>query len=139
MKRGKPLKRTGSLKRTGTKSKKRKSPPRKSRYAERERDFEFMGWVKSLPCLLYQHDGAGPCTPGYVEADHAGLDAGLTRKAPDDTCIPLCSAHHLDRHACTGFFRGRSKQWKRDWRLDAIAKTQAAYPGPGNGITEGEF
>jgi len=117
--------------------KKRKTPKRKTRYASRERDFDYMGWVKTLPCLLYRLEGAGPCSPGYAEADHAGLDAGLSQKAPDNTCIPLCSDHHLDRHAATGFFRGRSKDWKREWRLEAIAKTQAAYPGPGNGIQEG--
>lgn len=121
----------GKLRRTELK---RKSPmkrtpmrkgSRKTKYAMRERDIDYMLWVKTLPCLLAGVDGAGPCT-GVVEADHAGL-RGMGQKAPDDTCIPLCSGHHLDRHACTGFFRGRPKEWKRDWRLCAIAETQAQH------------
>jgi len=106
------------------KSKNRNKPPkRKTKYARRERDFEYMRWVKTLPCLLV---GEGHCS-SVVEADHAGLDAGLNQKAPDRTCIPLCSRHHLDRHAATGYFRGREKAWKRDWREAAIAKTQKLY------------
>lgn len=125
MKRSSRLKRSG-MKRTGTKSKKRKSPKRKTKYAQRERDFDYMEFVKTLPCRLAGLEGAGPCS-GVTEADHAGLDAGLTQKAPDDTCIPMCTGHHRDRHACTGFFRGREKGWKRNWRLCAIAETQAEY------------
>ena len=114
------------MKRTGSTSKKRKSPKRKTKYAMRERDFDYMGWVKTLRCLLSGLDGAGPCS-GVVEADHAGLNSSLSSKAPDDTCIPLCTGHHRDRHACTGFFRGLEKDWKREWRLEAIAKTQGEY------------
>lgn len=103
-------------------SKKRKSPKRKTKYAQRERDFDYMGWVKTRPCLLRT---IGPCS-GVVEADHAG-ERGLGQKAPDNTCIPLCSSHHLDRHACTGFFRGLPRDWKRRWRRAAIAHTQHRY------------
>jgi len=111
-------------------SKKRKSPKRKTKYARRERDLEFMRFVKTLPCLLAGVEGAGPCA-GPTEADHAGLDAGLNQKAPDSTCIPLCSQHHFDRHACMRFFRGVPKQEKREWRLAAIEKTQAEYLAQG--------
>ena len=98
---------------------------RKSKYARRKRDFAYMKWVKTLPCLLNarQH---GACS-GVVEADHAGLDSGLGQKAPDNTCIPLCSRHHRDRHAAMGMFFDRSRAWKRAWRLMAIDKTQAEY------------
>ena len=79
--------------------------------------------VKSLPCLLAGDELAGNCS-GVVEADHAGIGVGIGQKAPDNTCIPLCSGHHLDRHACTGFFRGREKSWKREWRVEMIEKTR---------------
>ena len=118
MKRGGPLKRTGGLTRSRMKPGKRKS-----KYALRERDLEFMRWVKTLPCLLV---GEGPYS-SVVEADHAGLDVGMGQKADDMTCVPLCSSHHLDRHACTGFFRGRGRLWKRSWRREAIAKTQQLH------------
>jgi len=110
---------------------------RKTKYARRERDFEYMKWVKTQPCLLAGVEGAGPCT-GVVEADHAGLERGIGMKAPDDTCIPLCSGHHLDRHACTGFFRGRPKDWKRAWRVNAIAVTRTRYEEIG-GIPDDVF
>lgn len=118
MKRGTPMKRT-----------RMKPGKRKTKYAQRERDIDYMLWVKTLPCLLAGNPEAGPCT-GVVEADHAG-ERGLGQKAPDDTCIPLCSGHHLDRHACTGFFRGRPKPWKREWRAEAIEKTRAAHRASG--------
>lgn len=94
-----------------------------SRYAQRERDIDYMLRVKELQCLLAGLDGAGPCS-SVVEADHAG-ERGMGQKAPDDTCIPLCSRHHVDRHAFTGFFRDREKEWHRDWRARAIEKTRA--------------
>ena len=98
---------------------------RKTKYALRERDLDYCLWVKTLPCLLAGVASAGQCS-GVVEADHAG-DRGMGQKCPDNETIPLCSSHHLDRHACTGFFRGRPKPWKREWRHSAIAKTQAAH------------
>ena len=115
------MKRT-PLKRTAMRRGPSKRP---GKYARRVRDFDFMLWVKTQQCLLAGNYEAGPCS-GVVEADHAGL-RGIGQKAPDDTCIPLCSGHHLDRHACTGFFRGREKAWKRDWRAEAITKTQAEF------------
>lgn len=114
-----------STKRPQTKSKKRKSPKRKTKYAERERDFDFMMFVKSLPCLIAGLEGAGHCS-SVVEPDHVGV-RGIGQKAPDDTCVPLCSTHHLDRHAHTGYFRYRSKEWTREWREEAIRKTQAEH------------
>lgn len=154
MKRSKPMKRTQMKRRSvvvpspmsaeerkhskkpPTKSKKRKSPKRKTKYALRERDIPYMLWVKTLPCLFTDNRIAGPCS-GVVEADHAGLDSGIGAKAPDDTCVPLCSRHHLDRHAATGFFRWREKEETLDeckakiraWRLAAIENTQAQHAG----------
>lgn len=112
------------MKRTALKRTAMRPGKRKTKYARRERDIDYMLLVKGLRCFLAGVDGAGPCT-GVTEADHAG-ERGLGQKAPDDTCIPLCSGHHLDRHACTGFFRGREKHWKREWRIDAIEKTRVA-------------
>lgn len=122
MKRGKPLRRT-QMRRTWMKKGKRKS-----KYARRERDIDYMLWCKTLPCLLAGLEGAGPCS-SVVEPDHVGLDSGIGCKPPDDTCVPLCSAHHVDRHAHTGYFRDRPKAWIRDWRLNAIAETQALHSG----------
>lgn len=155
MKRGTPLKRT-PMKRTGMKrsrpmsrstpkssavpplkSKKRKSPKRKTKYASRERDIDYMLWVKTLPCLIASLEGAGPCS-SVVEPDHVGV-RGIGQKAPDDTCVPLCSTHHLDRHAHTGYFRYRSKEWTREWREEAIRKTQAEHQRCGGRVIDAIF
>lgn len=93
-----------------------------SRYRERERDLEYMGRVKALRCLLADVEGAGPCG-GAVEADHAGTRAfGL--KAPDDTCIPLCTVHHRDRTDMRGFFRSFDRWRMRQWCDAAVEATR---------------
>ena len=112
-----PLKRTHELARTRMKPGKRKG-----KYARRERDWDYMGWVKTLPCLLARTE----CS-GTIEADHTGMDSPMGQKAPDDTCVPLCSRHHRDRHDGLGFFRGQTREVRREWRLWAIDKTQAEY------------
>ena len=121
------------MKRTPLKRTRMKHGKRKSKYARRGRDIDFMMFVKTLPCLLAGIEGAGPCS-GVVEADHAGLDSGLGQKAPDRTCVPMCPAHHLDRHSCSDFFGKREdethealRQRKREWRRQAIVKTQAEH------------
>jgi hypothetical protein len=91
-------------------------------YARRDRDFDYMGLVKQLPCLLEGVDGAGYCD-GAVEADHAGLDRGLSQKADDTTCIPLCRQHHRDRTESTGLFAALTKDERRAWRRWAIGAT----------------
>ncbi len=97
-------------------------------HGERERDFAFMGWVKTQPCRLRElQDAAGACSgSGWSEADHAGARAGF-RRADDDTCIPLCNRHHRDRTTRRGYFAGRDWDWMRGWCDAAIAETRAAY------------
>lgn len=92
---------------------------RKSSYALRTRDMDYMGWVKRLPCLLAYYS---PCE-GAVEADHAGPRA-LGRKAHDSTCIPLCTKHHRERTDYHGLFWGWDGHRMREWCDRAIAATQ---------------
>ena len=79
-------------------------------YADRPRDFDFMGWIKTLDCCALEIiddakalklDGnvitlmvqeLGGCE-GVTECDHAGTH-GLSHKSDDDTGIPLCVKHH---------------------------------------------
>ena len=98
-------------------------------HSERERDLAFMGWVKTLPCCLRRERDAGPCSSGgrtWSEADHAGERAGF-RRADDDTCIPLCSRHHMDRTIRRGYFAGRPWAWMRAWCDEQIAYTQRLW------------
>jgi hypothetical protein len=94
---------------------------KRSRYARRERFFEYMGWVKTLPCVLIRN---GVCA-GSIEADHAGSRA-LSQKAHDSTCIPLCTRHHRDRTDYRGVFVGFDAERMRTWCDEQIAKTHEA-------------
>ena len=118
------MKRSGPLKRSPMKRTPMRPGKRKTKYARRERDVPYMMWVKSLPCLLR---GFSPCS-GVVEADHAG-DRAFGQKADDRTCIPLCTRHHRERHDSMGLFRGRTKEWKREWRHAAIRGIQLKHEG----------
>lgn len=103
-------------------------PPqrRRTKYASRARNLDYMRWVKTLPCALARPldklppewlGGLSPCPAAYVptEAHHAGRRA-LGRKASDDTCIPLCSFHHAAltdrRKPFRGWPRGAVKAWE---------------------------
>lgn len=96
-----------------------------------------MTLVRKLPCVVRQWTDAiiqglargihqlPPPTPCYgrVQADHAGSRA-LGRKAPDDTCIPMCEQHHEERTDYKRTFRGFSKDEMRAWNDWAIQKTR---------------
>lgn len=110
------------MKRSPIKRTAMKRGTRRSSYARRERDMAFMGWVKLQPCLLADEGGC----EGVVEADHAG-ERGLGRKAPDDTCIPLCTGHHRHRTDYSGPFRGWTGVQMRAWLNDAIERTRARF------------
>jgi hypothetical protein len=112
---------------------------RKSKYARRPRDFVFMSWVRTRPCVVSvlapflflstpeqaAKFKATPCS-GHVEADHAG-DRGIGQKADDSTCIPMCSSHHAQRHAHSGIFFQFTQLELRAWRTEAITRTQTAW------------
>lgn len=92
-----------------------------TKHSRRERNFEFMRIVKCLPCCLCSE---GDCD-GVVEADHAG-SRPFARRAPDETCIPLCSKHHADRTLRNGFFRGMPVMEMKKWCAEQMVKTQRA-------------
>lgn len=104
-------------------------------YSRRERDFDFMGFVKQQPCVVHvlpppfytssPRAKATPCS-GEVEADHQGAH-GLGQKAADDTCVPLCMQHHRERTDHSGTFRSFTRDEARSWRALAIAHTQANW------------
>lgn len=102
-------------------------------YAERVREFDYMGWVKTLPCLLggswslrHPRGQLTPCS-GEIQADHAG-DRVFPHKAPDSTCVPMCSGHHGERTngpSCTnGAFRAFRGDAMKEWRHAAIPLIQ---------------
>jgi hypothetical protein len=119
LKRSAPLRRTSAIRARSTSS-----------YRRRERDFDYMGWIKTQSCAAATVGGVGDCQ-GPIEADHAGR-RGLSRKAPDDTCIPLCQLHHRQRTDHSGLFRTWTRERMRDWldlEIEHHRSMYAALPG----------
>lgn len=120
-----PLRRSGPLcRRTWLRARGRTS------YRRRERDLEFMRWVRKLPCAVRAEapdprNAPTPCT-GRVEADHMG-ERALGRKAEDTTCAPMCWRHHRERTDHSGSFRALTREDVRAWRARAIERTQAEW------------
>lgn len=122
LKRRTPLKRGPGPKRSG--SLKRKSWPRRRRpKPRRDAEPEYLDWIRRQCCAARDF---GPCG-GRIEAHHAGKNPGVSLKAPDSSCIPLCSYHH----AALGSFYGPFRQWSgeraRRWQDDQIGETRSRY------------
>lgn len=107
----------------------RRSPMRRGRkrssYARRARDFDWVTDVRKLGCIVRRMpptEAITPCT-GKVEADHAGA-RGLGQKSDDRECIALCEQHHRERTDHAGAFKALDRLAARAWKLDAIAATQ---------------
>ena len=51
------------------------------------RDAEFRRWIRTKPCVA--------CSSSWqVEAAHTGSDGGMSQKASDYSCVPLCRECH---------------------------------------------
>lgn len=105
-----------------------------SRYRERTRAWDYMGFVKTLPCCAATSNVGGRCSGG-IEADHAGR-RGIGQKASDYTCIPLCSQHHRWRTDFAGPFRDWDRERMRAWLLAETAITQRLALARGIDIPE---
>lgn len=99
--------------------------------ARRQRELDFVAWVRRQRCVLAGVRGAGECSGPGVDPDHMGTvahhDRGTSQLPSDLTCVPMCRRHHEDRHANTGYFAGMLKRDRLLWQLRAIARTQLAY------------
>ena len=85
-------------------------------------DREYVSWVRTRPCGA----PSGACN-GPIQAHHAGLDRGLSQRAHDRTCVPLCMSHHHDWHQGGGAFVTLTREDRRAWAREAIARTVASY------------
>jgi len=67
-----------------------RKPLRQAKSATRNgppRDEAYKAWIRMLPCL-------GCHREGQSEAAHTGTDGGMSMKASDYSCVPLCSDCH---------------------------------------------
>jgi hypothetical protein len=118
-------------------------------YSRRERNFEFMTWVRAGGCIVLEVNPIAfirrrlplieaarlieivsvnltTICRGDIEADHMGA-RGLSQKADDFTCVSICQQHHIERTDHTGIFRPLNRDEVREWRAVAIERTQAAW------------
>jgi hypothetical protein len=51
------------------------------------RDEDYKAWIRTLPCIACGIEGRS-------EAAHTGSDGGMSMKASDYSCVPLCSDCH---------------------------------------------
>jgi len=97
--------------------------------AKRTRDFSFISWIKSQPCVVCEkhslHLFAKRFSPS--QAHHAG-HRGLSQRADDRTCIPLCWTHH-DRNSPHSVHTLGRKFWQfyRLDRAEVIAEMNRRY------------
>ncbi len=81
----------------------------------------YVGFVKGLRCLM-----TGYSCDGVTEAHHAG-ERGLSQRAHDWTCVPLCMLHHRQWNGASGTFRDWKKNKRRERAADWIGQTQARW------------
>ena len=73
-----------------------KKPPQQSQILRRreaqprkgpKRNEAYKAWIRTLPCLQCKREGLS-------EAAHTGRDGGMSMKASDYSCVPLCAECH---------------------------------------------
>lgn len=116
------------MRRTPLKRKTRLRARGKMSHARRPRDFDYMGRVARLPCVVavLVADLLGQDCDGHVEVDHA---FGRRRKDADTQTIPLCRKHHREKTGIVGgggFMAGWSLALRRGWLEVAVAWTRAS-------------
>jgi hypothetical protein len=62
----------------------------RTRREQPARDWAYRAWIRTWPCAVCG-------STRYVEAAHTGLDGGMSQKASDYSCIPLCALCHRVR------------------------------------------
>lgn len=107
-----PLKRTGGLKRSRIKAKRRR--------AREGDDPAHLAWLREQACCVCG-------TTRNVEAHHPRLPGtGMARKAPDREAFPMCHLHHVvEFHGARGFFDGWSKPERHRWQREMSGKYAA--------------
>ena len=101
-----------------------RSYSRTKKYRRRERDLEYMGAVRRLPCAVRTYIlHPTPCS-GRVQVDHAG-EHGLGQKSDDKDTLPLCERHHRNRTDYTGPFKDWDGKRMRAWCNEVIVCIRA--------------
>ena len=95
----------------------RSGPPRKGP----ARDEEYKDWIRTLDCCACGVEGRS-------EAAHTGTDGGMSMKASDYSCVPLCSDCHT-RGPCS-YHRIGKREFESSNNLrftDLVARLQREW------------
>lgn len=76
----------------------RRKPIKRRRKARRGplRDPKYRAWLRRFCCMLRGQDNFRSCDSWQVDPAHTGRVNGMSSKAGDDTCLPLCRKHHAE-------------------------------------------
>jgi hypothetical protein len=88
----------------------RLGPPRKGP----ARDDDYKAWIRTLACSACGR-------PAPNEAAHTGIGGGMSMKASDYSCVPLCSDCHTRGHLAYHRIRKRAFERVHDIRFASIA------------------
>jgi hypothetical protein len=83
------------------------TPARKGR----PRDEHHKAWIRTLPCVACGIEGRS-------EAAHTGADGGMSMKASDYSCVPLCSNCHTQ--AADAYHRVGKRAFERGHGLSFV-------------------
>ena len=86
-----------------------RKPPAKERRGP-VRDAAYLSWIRTLPCTACGIEGRS-------EAAHTGRDGGLSQKASDLSCVPLCADCHTMRPDSYHRIDGGRRAFERRYRV----------------------
>ena len=95
----------------------RSGPPRKGP----ARDEEYKDWIRTLACCACGVEARS-------EAAHTGTDGGMSMKASDYSCVPLCPDCHT--RAPGAYHRVGKREFERSNKLcfpDLVARLQREW------------
>lgn len=101
-----------------------RKPPRRAASPTRRgpsRDEAYKVWIRSLPCAACGIEGRS-------EAAHTGHDGGMSMKASDYSCVPLCADCH--RQAPGAYHRLGRRAFERKNSLcfaDVVSRLQREW------------
>ncbi len=103
-----------------------RKPPRRASSSTRKgppRDEAYLAWIREMPCIACGIEGRS-------EAAHTGQDGGMSMKASDYSCVPLCADCHTQ--AAGAYHRVGKRAFERARGLclaDVVARLQQEWRG----------
>lgn len=84
------------------------------------RSSRYLAWIRTLPCIVCR-------STRNIEAAHTGPH-GMSQKAPDTSCIPLCHRHHQGGEDSLHKLGPRKFQQAHNLDIPAIVRKLSSKP-----------